>query len=503
MRSSGKINMTLLIYNTLSRKKEPFEPLKPGQVGMYVCGPTVYDSCHIGHARSVVVFDVIARYLKAKGFDVTYVRNFTDVDDKIINKASQLGIDSREIAEKYIREFYEDMDALNVERAAIEPKATDNLDQIIKVIEKLLEKGLAYKANGDVYYAVELFHGYGKLSGRRLEEMEAGIRVDVDEKKQNPFDFALWKSAKPGEPAWKSPWGKGRPGWHIECSAMSTRYLGATFDIHGGGKDLIFPHHENEIAQSEGAFGKPFARYWIHNGFVNINQEKMSKSLGNFLTIKDILQFYHPEAVRLFLLSSHYRSPIDFTDKAMSEASAGLDKIYTLLDRIEKEIGAGSDIKPETKIGNQADSLPGDYWRRFCEAMDDDFNSALGSSVLFEAVRDINRLLDHNKDSISPETKKTILSGQTDILKTGNILGIVTESPQVYFDKIKFQGLARMSIDPAIIEKNGSRANPCEKNKGLGHGRPDQKTAHRNERYSRRPARWNNMENQIICLPLS
>ncbi len=453
MRSSGKINMTLLIYNTLSRKKEPFEPLKPGQVGMYVCGPTVYDSCHIGHARSVVVFDVIARYLKAKGFDVTYVRNFTDVDDKIINKASQLGIDSREIAEKYIREFYEDMDALNVERAAIEPKATDNLDQIIKVIEKLLEKGLAYKTNGDVYYAVELFHGYGKLSGRRLEEMEAGIRVDVDEKKQNPFDFALWKSAKPGEPAWKSPWGKGRPGWHIECSAMSTRYLGATFDIHGGGQDLIFPHHENEIAQSEGAFGKPFARYWIHNGFVNINQEKMSKSLGNFLTIKDILQFYHPEAVRLFLLSSHYRSPIDFTDKAMSEASAGLDKIYTLLDRIEKEIGAGSDIKPETKIGNQADSLPGDYWRRFCEAMDDDFNSALGSSVLFEAVRDINRLLDHNKDSISPETKKTILSGQTDILKTGNILGIVTESPQVYFDKIKFQGLARMSIDPAIIEK--------------------------------------------------
>ena len=437
----------------MSRKKELFEPLKPGKVGMYVCGPTVYDSCHIGHARSVVVFDVIARYFKAKGFDLTYVRNFTDVDDKIINKASQLGLDSRKIAEKYIREFYEDMDALNVERATIEPRATDNIDQIIKVIEKLLEKGLAYKTNGDVYYAVAFFKGYGKLSGRRLEDMQAGARVAVDEKKRNPLDFALWKSAKPGEPAWDSPWGKGRPGWHIECSAMSIKYLGETFDIHGGGKDLIFPHHENEIAQSEGAFGKSFAKYWIHNGFVNINQEKMSKSLGNFLMIKDVLKSYHPEAVRLFLLSSHYRSPIGFTDKAMYEASAGLDKIYTLFERTEKVIGAGSGIKQEIKIGNHEDTHTGKYWKRFCEAMDDDFNSARGSSVLFDAVRDINRLLDRNKDSLSSETKKAIRSGQTDIVKIGSIFGILTESPHAYFETIKSQGVARMSIDTAYIEK--------------------------------------------------
>ena len=435
--------MALRVYNSLGKKKEHFEPLVPGKVRMYVCGPTVYDSCHIGHARSVIVFDVIVRYLKAKGFDVTYVRNFTDVDDKIIDKANQLGIGSQEVAERFIKEFNEDMDALNVERATIEPKATEHISQIIQFIERLIEKGFAYRINGDVYYSVEKFKEYGKLSGRRLEDMEAGARVEIDERKHNPFDFVLWKSSKPGEPAWESPWGKGRPGWHIECSAMSNEYLGETFDIHGGGKDLNFPHHENEIAQSEAIFGKPFVKYWIHNGFVNIDQEKMSKSLGNFLMIKDVIKTYHPEVVRLFLLSNHYRSPIDFTDKAMDEARSGLDKIYAFLERAEEKIGLMSDQDVET----------GDCWQRFSEAMDDDFNSARGIGILFDTVRSTNRLLDQHRDNLSQKIKKTIQSNRSDILKIGNVLGILAEPPKVYFDKKRFQGLEQKSIDPAVIDK--------------------------------------------------
>ena len=435
--------MAIRVYNSLGKKKELFEPLVPGKVRMYVCGPTVYDSSHIGHARSVVVFDVIVRYLKAKGFDVTYVRNFTDVDDKIIDKANQLGIDSQEVAERFIKEFHEDMDALNVERATIEPKATEHISQIIQFIEKLIKKGFAYQINGDVYYSVEKFKEYGKLSGRKLEDMEAGARVEIDERKHNPFDFVLWKSSKPGEPAWESPWGKGRPGWHIECSAMSNEYLGETFDIHGGGKDLNFPHHENEIAQSEGIFGKPFVKYWIHNGFVNIDQEKMSKSLGNFLMIKDVIKTYHPDVVRLFLLSNHYRSPIDFTDKAMDEARSGLDKIYAFLERAEEKIGLISDQDVET----------GDCFQRFSEAMDDDFNSARGIGILFDTVRSTNRLLDQHQDNLSQVIKKTIQSNRSDILKIGNVLGILMEPPKVYFDKKRFRGLEQKSIDPDVIDK--------------------------------------------------
>ncbi len=310
---------------------------------------------------------------------------------RLSRRANELGIDSHDLAEKYIQEFYHDMDALNIRRANIEPKATDHIEHIIRFVEKLIEKGIAYQIDGDVYYSVEKFKEYGKLSGRKLEDMEAGARVDIDKRKQNPFDFALWKSAKPGEPFWKSPWGNGRPGWHIECSAMSSTYLGETFDIHGGGKDLIFPHHENEIAQSEGVFEKPFAKYWVHNGFVNINQEKMSKSLGNFLMIKDILKSYHPEAVRLFLLSNHYRSPIDFTDKAMDEAGSWLDKIYATLERIKN---TGIRIQ-ESGVRSQ-ESESGEYWKRFSEAMDDDFNTAKGIGVLFDAVRNINRILDED-----------------------------------------------------------------------------------------------------------
>ncbi|MCJ7493900.1 MAG: cysteine--tRNA ligase, partial [Deltaproteobacteria bacterium] len=311
--------MPLKIYNTLTKKKEEFLPLQKGKVSMYVCGVTVYDRCHIGHARAAVVFDVLFRFLRYRGYEVTYVRNYTDVDDKIIKRANQEGVSCQEIAKRYIQEYEEDMEALGMERPTHEPRATENISQIIDLVKKLVEKGFAYTVDGDVYFSVEKFSSYGKLSGRDLEEMRAGARVEVDERKNNPLDFALWKSSKPGEPEWDSPWGRGRPGWHIECSAMSQRYLGESFDIHGGGQDLIFPHHENEIAQSEAATGKPFVRFWVHNGFVNINHEKMSKSLGNILAIRDLLQDHHPEVLRLFLLSNHYRSPVDFSLQNMIE----------------------------------------------------------------------------------------------------------------------------------------------------------------------------------------
>jgi len=435
--------MAIRIYNTLFKKKQEFKPLRKGKVGMYVCGPTVYDSCHIGHARSVVVFDVIVRYFKSRGFDVTYVRNFTDVDDKIINRASESNVSPGELTEKYINEFYHDMDALNVERATHEPKATEHIDSIIEVIETLIEKQMAYEVGGDVYYTVERHKGYGKLSGRRLEDMEAGARVKVDKKKKHPFDFALWKSAKPGELSWESPWGRGRPGWHIECSAMSGRYLGQPFDIHGGGKDLIFPHHENEIAQSEAAFEKPFAQYWMHNGFVNIDHEKMSKSLGNFTMIKDVLKSYHPEAVRLFLLSNHYRSPIDFTDQSMDEATMGLDKIYAVIHRTETLQAARDDRKIER----------GEHWQRFREAMDDDFNTARGIGALFDAVRHLNRLLDENPKGFAPPANDLPGSIRGDLLAMGNTLGIMLENPKHYFDQARSSALITESIDDKKIEK--------------------------------------------------
>ncbi|MDY6903156.1 MAG: cysteine--tRNA ligase [Thermodesulfobacteriota bacterium] len=431
--------MTLYIYNVLSGKKEVFEPLKPGKVGMYVCGPTVYGPCHIGHARSVVVFDVIARYFRETGYDVTYVRNFTDVDDKIIDKANAEGVSSQAVAEKYIKEFYEDMDALFVERATIEPRATEHIADIIHVIEKLIKKGIAYAVDGDVFFSVADFPGYGKLSGRRLEDMEAGARVEVDKKKKNPFDFVLWKAEKPGEPAWDSPWGRGRPGWHIECSAMSSEFLGETFDIHGGGKDLIFPHHENEIAQSEAAFDKPFARFWVHNGFVRINQEKMSKSLNNYKMVKDIVMEYHPEAIRLFLLSNHYRSPVDFTETSMHDATAGLEKLYTALGRIEENNDLCPDMNPDAQGG-------GEFWERFCGAMDDDFNTAKGIGSLFEAARQINKLMD------SGDTGDVLCDTMGDMRKMGRILGLFNSSAKAYFETQRTHAAAKGSVDPAEIE---------------------------------------------------
>jgi cysteinyl-tRNA synthetase len=443
--------MVMRIYNTLTKSKEPFEPVVPGQVRIYVCGPTVYDSCHVGHARSVVVFDVVVRYLRAMDYQVTYVRNFTDVDDKIINRANAVGMNAVQLAETYISEFHRDMDALNVMRADQEPRVTEHIDDIIAIIKNLVGKKAAYLVDGDVYYAVETFENYGKLSGRKLADMVAGSRVEINDNKRNPFDFVLWKAAKPGEPSWPSPWGQGRPGWHIECSAMSSRFLGETFDIHGGGKDLIFPHHENEIAQSEAAHGKPFARYWMHNGFVNIDNEKMSKSLNNFLMIKDIVQAYHPETIRLFLLSSHYRSPIDFSDQNLKESEKALDKIYGLRKRLDQEAGS-------TDADDEATSS--DYWSAFCDAMDDDFNTAKGIGILFNLVKETNRILDEEGQSL--QAKGTLVALTTDLKRIGGILGILQRPWQSFFEErassqLQTMGVSAEAIDALVAERAAAR----------------------------------------------
>lgn len=456
--------MTIRIYNSLSRQKEIFEPVEPGRIRMYVCGPTVYDSCHIGHARSVVVFDVIYRYLRERGYDVFYVRNFTDVDDKIIARANASGVSSTEVSEKYIKEFQEDMDSINMVRPTMEPKATEHIDEIIRIIAILIDKGYAYVVDGDVYFAVEKFPDYGKLSGRRLEDMVAGSRVEVDPRKKNPFDFVLWKASKPDEPQWDSPWGKGRPGWHIECSAMSAEYLGQTFDIHGGGKDLIFPHHENEIAQSEAAFGNTFVKYWVHNGFINIDQEKMSKSLGNFLSIKEIIKIWHPEALRLFLLSNHYRSPLDYTDQAMHEATSGIDRIYGLLARVEQYLDT-----PAAEIARENEQ-PGfsegtETARLFREAMDDDFNTARAIGILFETIRKINRLIDDDADSKQFENRAIVIREAVDILEMAGILGIANTAPDAYFAEKQKHVLTRRDIDPEWVEMQIQRREQARRNK--------------------------------------
>ena len=383
----------LKLYNTLTGSKEPFKPLKSGAVRMYVCGVTVYDECHLGHARSALVFETIRRYLKHRGFKVTFVKNFTDVDDKIINRAKELGIPWQEVTGRYIKSYYRDMKRLGIARATKEPKATTHMAEIIALVRSLLKKGTAYRVNGDVYFQVEKFPAYGKLSKRRLEDMQAGARVEVDERKRHPMDFALWKGAKPGEPAWKSPWGPGRPGWHIECSAMAMKYLGKTFDLHGGGADLIFPHHENEIAQSCAATGKTFARYWLHNGFVQVNQEKMSKSLGNFFTIREIFEKSEwPEEItgeilRYFLSTTHYRSPLDFSDQSLREAKQALDGLYNLFTRLNEPVKAGGPADEKLAAAIERTRTA------FTQAMDDDFN-APGAIAEMQGFRnEVNKLL--------------------------------------------------------------------------------------------------------------
>jgi cysteinyl-tRNA synthetase len=407
----------LTLYNTLSGKQEEFKPLAPKQVRMYVCGVTVYDFCHIGHARSALVFDVLRRYLEYSGYEVTFVKNFTDVDDKIIKRANEQHVSYEALTSRYIGAYYEDMGKLGIKPASIEPKATEHMTQIIGLTDRLVKKGLAYAIDGDVYFQVEKYGDYGRLSKRKLDELQAGARVEVDERKRHPMDFALWKRSKPGEPSWPSPWGTGRPGWHIECSAMSIKYLGETFDIHGGGMDLIFPHHENEIAQSCGATGKEFANYWIHNGFVQINHEKMSKSLGNFFTIREIFEKSKwservtGEVLRYFLVSTHYHGPLDFSDQALQEAKQTLDGFYGLLDRLrETERNSAGDKDLRAFLSRAQDS--------FRKAMDNDLNTPMAIAELQKLRSEINKLLEMG---LSSEGRQQALE---EFRRLGVVLGL-------------------------------------------------------------------------------
>jgi len=453
--------MSIKIYNTLRRKKEPLRPLEEGHVKLYVCGITSYDYCHIGHARSALVFDMVVRYLRHRGYKVTFVRNFTDIDDKIIKRANEQGIDSGALALRFINEFYTDMDALGTLRPDLEPKATEHIQEMIDLIQELVDKGMAYPSDGDVYFRVEKFNGYGQLSGRGLEDMQAGARVEVNDRKEHPMDFVLWKGAKPGEPKWPSPWGDGRPGWHIECSAMSRKYLGDTFDIHGGGKDLVFPHHENEIAQSCGASGKPFANLWMHHGFVTIKDEKMSKSLGNFLTIRDVLKQYEPEVLRLFIFSTTYRNPLDFTETALQDAVSGLTRMYECLAKVDElqPTGATGDCVITDKDRQNLEALTD----RFHQAMDNDFNTAQALAHLFDTIKGINKILRVLPENPAEADVATLKSTAATFRELAGVLGLVQQNPSevVANNKAKILAAIDLSEDEinALIEKrNQARA---------------------------------------------
>ena len=377
------------LFNSMTRQKEEFRPITPGEVKIYSCGPTVYNFFHIGNARPIIMFDVLRRYFEFKGYKVTFVQNFTDVDDKVIRRANEEGVSFEEIANRYIKEYYTDAQGLGIRPASVHPRATENIDAIIQMVDTLVKKGYAYVVDGDVYYRARRFSGYGKLSGQPLEELEAGARIGVDERKEDPIDFALWKAAKPGEPSWDSPWGKGRPGWHIECSAMANRYLGKTIDIHSGGVDITFPHHENEIAQSEAANDAPFAHYWMHNAFLNIDNRKMSKSLGNFFTVRDAAAVYGYEAIRFFMLSAHYRSPLNYSRESLEQAKAALARMHTARDNLEFLAKNGRDAAMTDAEREKLAALS-QYREKFISAMDDDLNTADGLAVIFELIRDIN-----------------------------------------------------------------------------------------------------------------
>lgn len=421
----------LKIYNTLARAKQEFIPKQPGKVGMYVCGMTVYDYCHIGHARVMVVFDTVARYLRHSGYELTYVRNITDIDDKIIQRANERGEAFTALTERFITAMHEDEQALAVLPPDIEPRATQSIDNIIQMIADLIAKQFAYVGtNGDVFYAVSRFAEYGKLSGKNLEDLQAGERVDIDNAKRDPLDFVLWKMAKPGEPFWPSPWGAGRPGWHIECSAMSTCCLGNHFDIHGGGMDLQFPHHENEIAQSEAATGTTFVNYWMHNGFVRVNEEKMSKSLGNFFTVREVLKQYRPEVIRFFILSSHYRSPLNYSDEQLDDAGVALTRLYTALRGVEVLDGAIDDS----------------YLQRFQQAMDDDFNTPVALAVLFDLARELNKT-----------EQKAVLASTLKALAA--LLGLLQADPEQFLQGGVTDGVAEAEIEQLIEARKIAKAN--------------------------------------------
>jgi len=426
----------LKIHNDLTRQKDDFVPIEPGRVRMYVCGMTVYDYCHLGHARVMVVFDVVYRYLQARGYEVTYVRNITDIDDKIIKRANENGEPFTALTERFVQAMREDAAALGVLPPTLEPRATEHLGEIVEMIERLIARGHAYVAdNGDVYYAVTSFEGYGRLSGKSIEDLQAGARVEPGEQKRDPLDFALWKAAKAGEPAWDSPWGPGRPGWHIECSAMSTRALGNHFDIHGGGADLTFPHHENEIAQSEGATGEPFVNCWMHNGFVRINDEKMSKSLGNFFTVREILQSYRPEEVRYFILTSHYRSPLNYDEGNLQNARGALTRFYTAL----------------RGLPDAAPDQAGELTARFLAAMDDDFNTPEALAVLFDLAREVNRLR-RESDAVAAPLG-------AELRRLGGILGILQDDPEAYLrgGEGGAEGLSDAAIEGLIAQRLAAR----------------------------------------------
>ncbi|MBA3582320.1 MAG: cysteine--tRNA ligase [Gammaproteobacteria bacterium] len=428
----------LTVHNSLTKRKEVFIPIEPGKIRMYVCGMTVYDYCHIGHARVMVVFDAIYRYLQAQGYDVTYVRNITDIDDKIIKRAQENNETMQTLTTRFIDAMYEDADALGVLRPNHEPKATEHLSGIVDMVQTLIAKGHAYPAqNGDVYYAVNSFAGYGKLSGKKLDELQAGARVEIEEQKRNPLDFVLWKSAKPGEPSWPSPWGAGRPGWHIECSAMSREILGGHFDIHGGGQDLQFPHHENEIAQSEACNGHKYVNYWLHNGFVRVNEEKMSKSLNNFFTIREVLKHYQGEEVRFFILNSHYRSALNYGEEQLDNARAALTRLYTALRDV---------------VAEPANNFGVEYRQRFIEAMDDDFNTPLAIAVLFDVAREINKLREMNDARVGQAAGL--------LIELAKYLGIAQQMPDDYLRVGSVNAIHSLSdelINDLIAQRNAAR----------------------------------------------
>jgi len=442
----------MLIYNTFTRKKEEFKPLEGNKVKIYTCGPTVYDFFHVGNARVFITFDMIRKYLEFRGYDVTFVQNFTDIDDKMIKRANEEGITVKDLGDRFIQEYFKDADALGISRADVHPKATEHINEIIELIKVLIEKGYAYEVNGDVYYDTRKFKDYGKLSHQDIDELEVGARIEPGELKKAPMDFALWKAKKPGEPAWESPWGEGRPGWHIECSIMAMKYLGETIDIHGGGPDLIFPHHENEIAQSEAATGKPFSRFFMHVGYLNINNQKMSKSLGNFFTVRDILKSYEPEVLRFFMLSSHYRNPINFSQDLMEQAKNSLERLYNGLYSMEHlEKGAlEKNLNEDQERYLQKLNI---YKKEFIEAMDDDFNTADAIACLFNIVREYNMNINEKSPlKLIKETKELLLD-------LGNVLGLFRKfSDETLLDeeieqKIKERQEARKAKNYALADK--------------------------------------------------
>lgn len=431
------------VFNTMTRRKEEFIPLTEGEVKMYVCGPTVYNFFHIGNARTFVVFDTIRRYFEYRGYKVKFIQNFTDIDDKMIKRANEEDITVKELGDRFIKEYYKDADNLNIERATVNPRATEYIGEIVSFVKDLIDKGYAYETNGDVYFNTKGFNDYGKLSGQNLEELQAGARIDIDERKKDPMDFAIWKSQKPGEPAWESPWGMGRPGWHIECSCMAYKLLGETIDIHAGGSDLAFPHHENEIAQSEARTGKPFAKYWMHSAFVNVNNQKMSKSLNNFFTAREILEKYEPDVIRLFMLSGHYRTQINFSVELLESTKSALDRLYNAISILESLL---DEVKIEQLTDDEKHYIKelASYKEKYIEKMDDDFNTADAISTIFDLVRDINTNLGVNS------SKELVNYSLNLIRELGSPLGILQKSTK---------GSLEEEIEKLIEERQQARKN--------------------------------------------